>query len=171
MILVKWQNKVSATEFFWAYAIYEIQKEETGLFEDAALIAGTSWATLGLWAPEARTAFKVGATTAIAPYAAAGAAALVVPVAVGGVAALAVGGEEGLVDYVDFMEDVITADTGELVEKVEFTGEALHDYGKKVESGLSVVTNYVERKGKEALAWLDNRLPKVRWSNPLPFRF
>ena len=50
-----------------------------------------------------------------------------VPVVIGGGIAYAIDEEEGLGNYVDFLEDVITGDVDELTDKLTFTVEVIGD--------------------------------------------
>lgn len=74
-----------------------------------------SWAFVyrgGVWA--ARAAL----TSSVAPY-------VYVPVVIGAVVSYAVDGEEGVFNYADFLEDVITLDDEGIEDKMLFTWEVL----------------------------------------------
>ena len=151
---MRWQNKVSLTEAVWAWSLWEIRKEETDFFEDYLIFAGASYTTLGIWAPEFRTAARMSIAAALAPYAVAGASAIAVPLAIGTLAAYKIGGAEGLEDYYEFLTEPTkwksrtTESLGIIKEEViePQLEDARHGFNWFI-SGLS---NIAERKLEEA---------------------
>jgi hypothetical protein len=162
-----WQNKVSWSLALASYTTYEVMEDGQVTFGDTPEIIGGTVGIATIWYPELR----VASAAVLAPYLVPVAAAVAVPVAVGTITSAAIAGPEGVEDFFEFITE-----PGEMIDRTvesvqivseEFIEPKLRD----VTTGLEVIAHMVETNVKKAITWLDNRLPKVRWSNPLPFRF
>ena len=79
-----------------------------------------------------------------------------VPVVIGGGIAYAIDEEEGLGNYIDFLEDVVTLDTDELKEKITFTVETLgEELLELVEEGVDATVDAAEQL-VEGVTYLGN---------------
>jgi len=114
------RGRILASGYF--YLQYERSDKE---WDDKAILAlqvasvwgadKVSWAFVyrgGMWA--ARAAI----TSSVAPY-------IYVPVVIGAVVSYGIDEEEGLLNYADFLEDVVTLDVEGIEDKMEFTWEVL----------------------------------------------
>lgn len=146
---MRWQHKVSTTELIWAWAMYEVQKEDTGSVEDTIIIVGATWTTLGIWAPETRTVMKMGVVAAVTPYIVPAAMALAIPVAIGSGISYAIGGEEGLSDFYHFLWEI----PEEGLRLKESTSIVSEKAAKKAATGfewlVTGASHWIDRKIKE----------------------
>jgi hypothetical protein len=157
-----WQNKVSVTELIWAYAIYEMQKEEGDELSDAWVFLGAGYATLGIWIPEGRTYMRMSAMALATPYVAPLALAITGPVAIGTAAAYAIGGKQGLEDYYEFLTEPkkMIKRTQESIRPIEkvVSEEIIQPYWEDAKHGfnwiMGGVSNWAERQVEEAKARL-----------------
>jgi hypothetical protein len=159
---MRWQNKVSLTEAVWAWSLWEIRKEETDFFEDYLIFAGASYTTLGIWAPEFRTAARISIAAAIAPYAVAGATALAVPLAIGTVAAYRIGGAEGLEDYYEFLTEPTKWKSRTEESLGIIKEEVLEPQLEDAKHGFNWIMGGVSN-------WAERQLEKAKATLPAPF--
>jgi len=138
-------------------------------WEDAPEISQGATALIFLWGPELLTLAGVSSTPLLVG--------VYVPVAAGAVVSAAIGGAEGLENYIDFMTE-----TPEMVwdlahlrvpEKIKFTAETIYEhkikeplaagaewYVDKVDSGIDLAENIVDQ-GFDLLSY-------GQWANPTP---
>lgn len=162
-----WQNKVSWSLALASYTTYEVMEDGKVTFGDAPEIIGGTVGVATIWYPELR----VASAAILAPYIVPVAAAVAVPVAVGTVVSAGIAGPEGVEDYFEFLTEPEkmwdrTVDSVEIIHD-----EFIEPKIQKTIQGLEVLSSLVGKQIDKGIQWLDNRLPKVRWSNPLPFRF
>ena len=147
---MRWQHKVSLTELIWAYAIYEMQRDEGDSLQDAWVFLGAGYATLGIWIPEGRTILRMSAMAYATPYVAPAALAVAVPLAVGTGVSYAIGGEEGLRDYHEFLTE-----PSKWIERTQESVETIYDeviapQARDVAAGfewlVTGASNWVERQ-------------------------
>ena len=147
---MRWQHRVTLTELIAIAAIHEIKKEETGTLEDISIATSSALSIVLIWRPT----WKVVAIGVAAPYVAPAALAVVAPVLIGGGISYAIGGEQGLVDYYEFLteptkwaeridESVATISQEVIQPQVE---AASHGFNWLV-TGAS---NWIDRKLEEA---------------------
>lgn len=69
----------------------------------------------------------VGASAILAPTGGSLTAAVAIPVVAGGVISYAIAGPEGVMDYADFLEDVVTLDAESIGEKMDVVFDRLRE--------------------------------------------
>lgn len=146
---MRWQHKISLSSVIAVHAMGEIRKEETGTFEDVVIATSGALAIVSIWYPEGR----IVAAGLVAPYVAPAALAVVAPIAVGGVVSYAIGGEQGVVDFYEFLTEPQKWERTEEAVGI-ITREVIQPQIEASQHGfnwlLSGIGNYAERKLREA---------------------
>jgi hypothetical protein len=147
---MRWQHKISLSSLIAVHAMGEIRKDETGTLEDVAIATSSAVAIVSIWYPEGR----VVAAGLVAPYVAPAALAVVTPIIVGGALSYAVGGEQGVVDYYEFITEpkqwISRTEESLKVVKEEVIMPQLEDVRHGFNWFISGLSNYAERKLREA---------------------
>jgi hypothetical protein len=147
---MRWQHRVSISQLIAIAAIHEIKKEETGPLEDISIATTSALSIVLIWKPT----WKVIALGVTAPYVAPSALAIAAPLAIGTGVSYAIGGEQGVVDYYEF----ITEPT-KWVKRTEesiavITEEVIKPSIESASAGfnwiLTGASNWVDRKLQEA---------------------
>ena len=99
---MRWQHRVTLSELIAVAAIHEIKKEETGTLEDISIATSSALSIVLIWRPT----WKVVALGVTAPYIAPAALAIAAPLVVGGGISYAIAGEQGVVDYYEFLTEI-----------------------------------------------------------------
>jgi hypothetical protein len=157
---MRWQHKVSLTEVIAVYAMHEIRKEETGTMEDIGIATSAAVTIVGIWYPTGR----VVAAGLVAPYVAPFALGLTGAVIVGGVISYGIAGEQGLVDYYEFLTEP-TKIPERIAESINVITEEVIQ--PRIEAGahgfnwiMTGINNWAERQLEEAARRLFNPIPK-----------